>query len=121
MKSHIQKDKKKRHLYKRYELKRRMYKLLLLQIYEKQYNPSNNCEAMKNRLTAPNSENQYLMTNCIRLLQNLPRNSSLSRIRNRCMITGRARGVLSSYKISRITFRQYANQGRLPGITKASW
>ena len=51
----------------------------------------------------------------------LPRNSSPTRIRNRCNITGRPRAVLRKYGVSRITFRELALGGKIPGVTKSSW
>ena len=54
-------------------------------------------------------------------LQELPRDSSPSRVRNRCAITGRPRAVYSKFKLSRIKFRELALQGMIPGITKSSW
>jgi small subunit ribosomal protein S14 len=54
-------------------------------------------------------------------LQKLPRNSSPVRLRNRCMLTGRPRGYMRQFGISRITFREMASHGLIPGIRKASW
>ena len=54
-------------------------------------------------------------------LNKLPKNSSPTRLRNRCQFTGRARGFLRKFKMSRLCFREMANQGLVPGITKASW
>ncbi len=54
-------------------------------------------------------------------LNKLPKNSSPTRIRNRCQFTGRARGFLRKFKMSRLCFREMANQGYIPGIVKASW
>jgi small subunit ribosomal protein S14 len=54
-------------------------------------------------------------------LQNLPRNSSITRIKNRCSLTGRARSVLRLFKLSRLEFRRKALQGLIPGLKKASW
>jgi small subunit ribosomal protein S14 len=54
-------------------------------------------------------------------LAELPRNSSPTRIRNRCEITGRPRGVYRKLKMSRIALRQYGNDGRIPGMVKSSW
>ena len=51
----------------------------------------------------------------------LPRGSSKTRLRNRCKITGRPRGVLRDFEVSRIAFRELALNGELPGVTKASW
>ena len=54
-------------------------------------------------------------------LSNLPRNSSKTRVRNRCQITGRPHGVYRKLKISRIALRQLGLQGKIPGIVKSSW
>jgi len=54
-------------------------------------------------------------------LAELPRNSSPTRIRNRCEISGRPRGVYRKLKMSRIALRQYGNDGRIPGMVKSSW
>ena len=55
------------------------------------------------------------------LLSKFPRNSYITRVRNRCIITGRGRGVYSKYKLSRIKLREYSLLGLLPGIKKSSW
>jgi small subunit ribosomal protein S14 len=54
-------------------------------------------------------------------LSRLPRNSNPNRQRNRCKITGRSRGYMRQFGISRITFREMASFGLIPGIRKASW
>jgi small subunit ribosomal protein S14 len=54
-------------------------------------------------------------------LDKLPKNASPVRLRNRCKITGRARGYMRKFGISRIVFREWAAQGKIPGVTKASW
>ena len=54
-------------------------------------------------------------------LQKLPRKTSETRIRNRCELTGRPRGYLRAFKMSRIAFRELAGRGLIPGITKSSW
>jgi small subunit ribosomal protein S14 len=54
-------------------------------------------------------------------LNKLPRNSSPVRLRNRCQLTGRARGFLRKFKLSRLCFREMASNGMIPGITKSSW
>ena len=54
-------------------------------------------------------------------LQRLPRNASPSRLRNRCQVSGRARGYIRAYGVSRIAFRDLARAGLIPGIRKASW
>ena len=54
-------------------------------------------------------------------LSRLPRNSNPNRQKNRCKITGRARGYMRQFGISRITFREMASNGLIPGVKKASW
>ena len=54
-------------------------------------------------------------------LQALPRNSSPVRLRNRCLLTGRPRGVFSKFGLGRIKLREYAMRGEVPGVVKASW
>ncbi|HQU08256.1 MAG: 30S ribosomal protein S14 [Parcubacteria group bacterium 21-54-25] len=54
-------------------------------------------------------------------LQKLPRNSSPVRIKNRCAVSGRSRGYLRPFGLSRITFRELAREGKIPGVKKASW
>ena len=54
-------------------------------------------------------------------LQALPRNSSPVRLRNRCSLTGRSRGVFSKFGLGRIKLREYAMRGEVPGVVKASW
>ena len=51
----------------------------------------------------------------------LPRDASPTRIVNRCEVTGRRRGYLRRFRMSRIAFRELASQGMLPGVTKSSW
>ncbi|WP_028376340.1 30S ribosomal protein S14 [Leeuwenhoekiella sp. MAR_2009_132] len=54
-------------------------------------------------------------------LQKLPKNSSPVRQHNRCKITGRPKGYMRTFGLSRVTFREMANQGLIPGVKKASW
>ncbi len=54
-------------------------------------------------------------------LQKLPKNSSKVRMHNRCQLTGRPRGYMRQFGISRVTFREMAVAGKIPGVTKASW
>ena len=54
-------------------------------------------------------------------LQKLPKNASPVRLHNRCKITGRPKGYMRKFGLSRITFRELALKGELPGVTKASW
>jgi small subunit ribosomal protein S14 len=54
-------------------------------------------------------------------LAKLPRNSSPTRWKNRCEETGRPRGYMRTFGLSRISFREHASKGEIPGVTKASW
>ncbi len=54
-------------------------------------------------------------------LQKLPKNSSKVRLHNRCSITGRPKGYMRQFGISRIQFREMASEGLIPGVKKASW
>lgn len=54
-------------------------------------------------------------------LQKLPRNSSPVRLNNRCPISGRTRGFMREFGVSRIVFREMALEGKIPGVRKASW
>ena len=54
-------------------------------------------------------------------LQKLPRNASPVRMHNRCKLTGKTKGYIRQFGLSRVTFREMANKGLIPGVTKASW
>jgi len=54
-------------------------------------------------------------------LQKLPRNSSPTRVRNRCSMSGRPRGYIGRFGVSRIQFRELALNGKIPGVIKSSW
>ncbi len=54
-------------------------------------------------------------------LSQLPRNASPTRLVNRCQLTGRRRAFIRRFKLSRITFREMASAGLIPGVTKSSW
>ena len=54
-------------------------------------------------------------------LDKLPRNSSPVRLHNRCKMTGRPKGYMRKFGISRVVFRDMAGEGKIPGVTKASW
>ena len=71
---------------------------------------------IKNKKTSPEER-----IDAINKLSKLPKNSSPCRLRNRCIVTGRPRGNYRKFKLSRIAFRELANNGMLPGITKSSW
>ena len=98
-KSSVQRDLKRRRMSKSYMAKRES----LLAIANDQ--TKTNEERFKARLK----------------LTELPRNSSPSRIRNRCGITGRPRGYYRKFNMSRIALRELALQGLIPGVTKSSW
>lgn len=54
-------------------------------------------------------------------LDKLPRNASPVRLHNRCKLTGRPKGYIRKFGVCRVVFRDMANEGKIPGITKASW
>jgi len=54
-------------------------------------------------------------------LDKLPKNSSAVRLHNRCRLTGRPKGYMRRFGINRVTFREMALAGKIPGVTKASW
>ena len=97
-KSMIEREKKRMKLHKKYALKRD--NLL------KEYQTS---ESFNSKLEIHSK------------LQKLPRNSSKTRIRNRCWKTGRPRGVFQDFGLSRHVLREMAHQCLLPGVTKSSW
>ncbi|WP_138379511.1 30S ribosomal protein S14 [Luteithermobacter gelatinilyticus] len=77
-------------------------------------------EALKKAAKDPNlsPEEQFMA----RLqLAKLPRNSAKTRLRNRCQVTGRPRGYYRKFKMSRVTLRELASNGQLPGVVKSSW
>ena len=94
----IEREKKRIKLTKKYALKRS----ILLSKYQ-------------------NEENFNCKLDLHSKLQKLPRNSSKTRIRNRCWKTGRPRGVFRDFGLSRHVFREMAHKCLLPGITKSSW
>lgn len=54
-------------------------------------------------------------------LLKLPRNSASVRVKNRCAVSGRSRGYLRAFGVSRIVFRELVREGKIPGVKKASW
>ena len=97
-KSMIEREKKRIKLYNKYALKRTN----LLKKYQ-------------------STDNFNMKLEIHSKLQKLPRNSSKTRIRNRCWKTGRPRGVFRDFGLSRHVFREMAHQCLLPGVTKSSW
>jgi len=77
-------------------------------------------EALKAIISNPNSTIEEIDAAQAKL-RKIPRNASPTRLRNRCRITGRSRGYLRKFEMSRIKFRELALQGEIPGVTKASW
>lgn len=95
----ILKDKKKRILVHRFELKKRLLKSVISQVL------------------IDKKDKQRI----IYRLNKQPRSSSITRVRNRCMLTGRGTGVLTFFRLSRIKFRELASFGLLNGVKKSSW
>ena len=93
------KDKDRRILHRQQELKRLQYKSII-----------------ENRSLPAKVRGIY-----IKKLNKLPRDGSLVRIRNRCILTGRARAVYKFCKLSRLCLRELAAQGKLAGVSKSSW
>lgn len=75
---------------------------------------------LKDVIRNPNSSLEEKQIAVARL-DKLPKSSSHIRIRNRCFKTGRPRGVIRRFNLSRISFREMALRGEIPGVTKASW
>ena len=75
---------------------------------------------LKKIIKNPGSSNEDKKA-AVAKLDKLPRSSSPIRIRTRCFKTGRPRGVIRRFNLSRIAFREMALKGEIPGITKASW
>lgn len=77
-------------------------------------------QELKKIISSPFSDPEAKLDAMIKL-NKLPKNSSPTRQRNRCQFTGRSRGYLRKFQMSRLCFREMANAGELPGIFKASW
>jgi small subunit ribosomal protein S14 len=71
--------------------------------------------------TDPSEEIQSAKWEAMMAIQKLPANSSKVRVHNRCGLTGRPRGYMRNFGISRVTFREMALAGKIPGVKKASW
>jgi small subunit ribosomal protein S14 len=99
MSNFIKNDIIKRQLVNKNELKRLQYKYIIKNLNI-------------------NTEIRY---NYINKLNKLNRNSCKTRIKNRCILTGRGKAVYKMFKMSRIKFRELASMGFLPGVVKASW
>ncbi len=99
MSNFIQNDIIKRQLVKKNELKRLQYKYIIKNL-------------------SISREIRYNYTN---KLNKLNKNSCKTRVKNRCILTGRGKAVYKMFKMSRIKFRELASMGFLPGVVKASW
>ncbi|NDJ18015.1 30S ribosomal protein S14 [Myxacorys almedinensis] len=97
-KSMIEREKKRRKTFEKYAEKR---------------------TELKNQFEAATSQSEKLEIH--RQIQQLPRNSARVRLRNRCWVTGRPRGVYRDFGLSRHCIREMAHQGLLPGVVKSSW
>ena len=75
---------------------------------------------LKKIINNPNSSIEEVDAAVLKL-QKLPRDASPVRVRNRCALTGRPRGFLRKFGMSRVTLRELALQGQIPGVTKSSW
>jgi small subunit ribosomal protein S14 len=71
--------------------------------------------------TDPSEDVQNAKWDAMMDLQKLPANSAKNRLHNRCGLTGRPRGYMRNFGISRVTFREMALAGKIPGVKKASW
>ena len=98
-KAMVERDVKRKRLAKRYEEKRKALKEII---------------ADKER----DAEERFA---AVLKLAELPRNSSETRQRNRCQVTGRPRGYYRKLKMSRIALRELGSQGKIPGLVKSSW
>lgn len=76
--------------------------------------------ALKAIIQNPSSSAEEIFAAVLKLAT-LPRNSSKTRVHNRCELTGRSRGNYRKFKLSRIKLRELANDGQIPGMVKSSW
>ena len=75
---------------------------------------------LKKIINNPDSTSEQV-DEAVMKLQKMPRDASPVRVRNRCSQTGRPRGYLRKFGMSRVTFRELSLQGQIPGVTKSSW
>nr|YP_009310477.1 ribosomal protein S14 [Pyramimonas parkeae]AOT98962.1 ribosomal protein S14 [Pyramimonas parkeae] len=99
MKNNKQIDQYRRKLFSKNEVKRLLYKAIAKDM----------------------SLNKKIREKAACKLMSYPKNASITRLRNRCIITGRSRGIYQKFKLSRLNFRRLAVKGLIPGIFKASW
>lgn len=113
MLSRIKKDKKRRYLVKKFEIKTKQAKVLFQDLSLKKAIEKSCCNRkIKPFISSFVSKNNFTM---------IPKNSSLCRVKNRCVESGRSKAVMQFCKLSRIVLRNKASRGEIPGVTKASW
>ena len=80
-------------------------------------------QAKREKMVAKYAEKRakYLAEGDYEALQTIPKNASPVRLHNRCKITGRPKGYMRQFGLSRIQFREMASKGQIPGVKKASW
>ena len=93
----------------------------LAQAIEENKNDPEMVKALADLKVAYSSLPKEVQLKCLVKLAELPRDCSRVRLRNRCAITARSRGHLRFFRMSRISFREFAGEGLLPGVFKASW
>ncbi|MGF1543448.1 MAG: 30S ribosomal protein S14 [Parvularculaceae bacterium] len=98
-KAMVERDLKRRRMAKKYDAKREKLKALM-------------------RDEATPAEERFMAA--LKLAE-LPRNASKTRIRNRCLVTGRPRGFYRKLKMSRVALRELGSEGKIPGLVKSSW
>lgn len=106
----VEREKKREHLVAKYSNKYTQIKEKLQACYAKLEDPKANFEVLVAEIETLQGQ-----------LETIPRNGLKKRLRNRCQLTGRARGVYRRFKLGRSMLRKYAMAGMIPGVRKASW
>ncbi len=106
----IQREQKREQLCEKYKEKYKRLKEQLGSCYAKLQDPKANVEALIDEIMTLQGQ-----------LEDIPRNGLRHRLRNRCQLTGRSRGVYRRFKLGRSMLRKYAMMGMIPGVRKASW
>ena len=115
MKYLIVKDKSRRRVSSRYELKNIIVKALFAETYTYPF-----LFYYKDKILKPNFVRFHKISGLF-FPSSKRRRVSMVRVKNRCVLSGRAKSVFRFYKISRICFRELASNGLIPGISKSSW
>ena len=121
MLSSIRKDKNRRRLVKKFEIKRLQAKVFSQDLSLKQKLLSLGFSSEQNKTGNVLESKQLDAFLSQKAEKTIPQNSSKNRVQNRCIETGRSRAVLRFCKLSRIVLREKASKGIIPGISKASW